>query len=304
MTDYGLPLRFGVNLDPSVEQLGEAAELAAAADDDPRLDLLAVQDHPYQPSHLDSWTLVTALAVRTRRISLFTDVADLQLRPPTMLAKAAATLNVLTAGRFQLGVGGGAFPDAIAGMGARRRTAGEAVAFTEESLQIMRRALAGGQVRHVSDQHSVEGYAAGPVPPRPVDLWLGAQGPRMLGVVGRASDGWVSPLNIYVPPEQVPARQRIIDDAARAAGREPSQVRRLYNVIGTIGPAARGEGLAGDAELWADTLAGWTVDLGFDTFVFWPLTAPRQQLETFADDVVPGVLARVAEARGQAAAQR
>ena len=119
----------------------------------------------------------------------------------------------------------------------------------------------------------------------------------MLGVVGRASDGWVSPMNIYVPPDQVPWRQRVIDDAARAAGRDPADVRRIYNVIGTIGPSPRRTGLTGDARLWADTLSAWATDLGFDTFVFWPLGDPRRQLEAFAGEVVPAVRARVAEIR-------
>ena len=91
MTDHGHPLRFGVAVDPSVPRLAESLALAEDAES-AGLDFLAVQDHPYQPEHLDTWTLLTALAMRTRRIGLFTDVADLQLRPPTMVAKAAASL--------------------------------------------------------------------------------------------------------------------------------------------------------------------------------------------------------------------
>ena len=72
-------------------------------------------------------------------------------------------------------------------------------------------------------------YQAGPVPPAPIELWLGSQGPRMLALTGRDSDGWVCPLNIYVSPDDVPQRQRSIDDAARTAGRDPADVRRIYN---------------------------------------------------------------------------
>ncbi|MGP4101191.1 LLM class flavin-dependent oxidoreductase [Nonomuraea sp. KM90] len=298
MTDYGHALSFGLSLDPDMNRLDETRLLATVAEDG-GLDYLAIQDHAYQPGHLDAWTLITHLATRTRRVSFLTDVADLQLRPPAMLAKAAASLGVLAGGRTVLGVGGGAFADAIAGMGGGRRGGGEMVAYTEESLHVMRAALSGGGVRLRSDQHTIEGYAAGPVPPAPIPLWLGAQGPKMLAVTGRAADGWVSPLNIYVPPAEVPGKQKTIDETARAAGRDPAEIRRIYNVIGVIGDVRGGPGLAGDARRWADTLTEWAVELGFDTFVFWPVAEHRVQLDVFAAEVVPAVREQVARTRGQ-----
>jgi alkanesulfonate monooxygenase SsuD/methylene tetrahydromethanopterin reductase-like flavin-dependent oxidoreductase (luciferase family) len=173
------------------------------------------------------------------------------------------------------------------------------VTFTEEALQIMRQALAGGAVRLHSDQHTIHGYAAGPVPARPVRLWLGSQKPRMLAVTGRASDGWISPLNIYVPPAQVPSRQRLIDEAAATVGRDPATIRRIYNVLGAIGRFSGGQGLIGDVRQWVDTLTEWAVDLGFDTFVFWPVTDPLGQLNIFAQEVVPAVRDQVNAIRGQ-----
>ncbi|MFI6294680.1 LLM class flavin-dependent oxidoreductase [Nonomuraea sp. NPDC050790] len=292
MTDYGHSLTFGLSLEPDADRLDETMWLAQAAEQG-GLDHLAVQDHAYQPGHLDAWTLITHLAARTRRISFLTDVADLQLRPPAMLAKSAASFAVMNRGRLALGVGGGASADAIAGMGGGRRAGAEMVAYTEQSLQVMRAALAGGGLRLLSEQHTIEGYAAGPVPDAPVPLWLGAQGPKMLAVTGRASDGWISPLNIYVPPGEVPAKQKIIDEAALAAGRDPAAIRRVYNVIGVIGNARGGPGLVGDVRLWTDTLTEWVLGLGFDTFVFWPVADHRVQLDVFAAEVVPAVRERV-----------
>jgi alkanesulfonate monooxygenase SsuD/methylene tetrahydromethanopterin reductase-like flavin-dependent oxidoreductase (luciferase family) len=121
----------------------------------------------------------------------------------------------------------------------------------------------------------------------------------MLAVTGRSSDGWVSPLSTYVPPSAVPASQQLIDDAARAAGRDPAEVRRIYNVVGQIGPARRGSVLTGDAGTWVATLTDWSVDLGFDTFIFWPMAEPLAQLDIFAREVVPAVRDRVAERRGR-----
>ncbi|MBQ1048751.1 LLM class flavin-dependent oxidoreductase [Micromonospora sp. C51] len=298
MNDHGHPITFGVSLDPSAENLAATRRVAQSAVDG-GFDLLAVQDHPYQPGHLDSWTMISHLAAETDRVSFLTDVADLQLRPPTMLAKAAASLSVMTRGRVILGVGGGASTDAIAAMGGARRSGPEMVAYTEESLSIMRRALAGGPVRHISDQHAVEGYVAGPVAPTPVPLWVGAQKRRMLTLVGRHADGWISPLNIYVPPTDVPSRQAIIDEASRAAGRDPARVRRIYNVIGAVGPYRGATGLVGDVNLWVNTLTEWAVELGFDTFVFWPISAAAAQVELFANEVAPAVRERVRVVRGR-----
>jgi alkanesulfonate monooxygenase SsuD/methylene tetrahydromethanopterin reductase-like flavin-dependent oxidoreductase (luciferase family) len=296
MTDYGHPITFGVSLYPSIGELATTMRLATLADA-VGLDYVAIQDHAYNAEFLATWTLISYLAAETEHVTFVPDVLDLQLRPPTITAKAAASLSVLSGGRIVLGVGGGASADGIAAMGGPRRTGREMVQFTEESLQIMRQALHGGGVELRSDQHAIEGYDAGPKPTVPIPLWLGANGTRMLEVTGRSSDGWVSPLSVYVRPAAVPERQRVIDEAARSAGRDPTDVRRIYKVVGAIGLQGGGSGLNGDAGSWADTLTVCAVDLGFDTFIFWPTTAPLAQLETFAREVVPGVRERVRDER-------
>jgi alkanesulfonate monooxygenase SsuD/methylene tetrahydromethanopterin reductase-like flavin-dependent oxidoreductase (luciferase family) len=298
MTDYGHPITFGLSLYPSVDQLRETRRLAQAANA-AGLDYLAIQDHAYNPEFLDVWTLITYLAAETDRISFFPDVADLQLRPPTILAKAAASLSVLAGGRIVLGVGGGASAVGITAMGGTRRSGPEMITFTDEALEIMRRALAGGVVEFLGDQHVVQGYEAGTLPPVSVPIWLGSAKPRMLALTGRSSDGWVTPLSTYMPPPAVPAAQKLIDEAARSASRDAAAVRRIYNVVGAIGAERGGPGLTGDVQAWIDALTGWAVDLGFDTFIYWPMTAPLAQLEIFAREVVPGVRLRVSEQRGQ-----
>lgn len=294
--DYGRNLEFGVSIDPAAADLGSALTLARRADE-AGLDYLAVQDHPYQPGHLDAWTLMTVLLTQTERIAVVSDVLDLQLRPPAMLAKAASSLAAIAPGRVVLGVGGGATAHGVEAMGGTPYRGAEMVAFTEEAVTILRRALAGGSVRLETPRHHIAGYQAGPVPAVAVPVWLGSQKPRMLGVTGRVAEGWISPLNIYVAPDEVPERQALIDDAAAAAGRKPRDVRRIYNVIGAIGPYTGSGGLIGSAELWIDTLTRWALDFGFDTFIFWPMTDPVAQTGLFAREVVPAVRARVAQAR-------
>ncbi|MFI7608680.1 LLM class flavin-dependent oxidoreductase [Micromonospora sp. NPDC049366] len=281
-----------MSLDPDAARADDGVRLASAAEE-AGLDYLAIQDHPYQAAHLDSWTWLTHLAGQTSRIGFMTDVADMQLRPPAMLAKAALTFNALHHGRLALGVGGGAFADGIAAMGGTRRSNPEMVTYTEEAFRVLRPALSGDFVRLRGAQHLIEGYQAGPVPAVPVPVWLGAQGPKMLAVAGRTADGWISPLNIYVTPDEVPAKQKIIDGSARAAGRDPAAIRRIYNVIGVIGTARGVRGLSGGVEQWADTLADWSTRLRFDTFIFWPVAEPQSQLELFAGEVIPAVRERV-----------
>jgi alkanesulfonate monooxygenase SsuD/methylene tetrahydromethanopterin reductase-like flavin-dependent oxidoreductase (luciferase family) len=118
VSDYGRSVEFGISLTPNADdyqQLVEQAELA----DRLGLEYVGAQDHPYQRRFLDTLTLLAALAARTTRVRLFPDVANLPLRPPAMLDKAAASLDVPSVGRFELGLGAGAFWDAIWAMGGR-----------------------------------------------------------------------------------------------------------------------------------------------------------------------------------------
>ena len=80
MTDYGRPVRFGYFLIPEADPSGPM-RLAAVAEE-LGLDYVGVQDHPYQSRFHDTWTLLTAIAMRTSRISVFPDVTSLPLRPP------------------------------------------------------------------------------------------------------------------------------------------------------------------------------------------------------------------------------
>jgi alkanesulfonate monooxygenase SsuD/methylene tetrahydromethanopterin reductase-like flavin-dependent oxidoreductase (luciferase family) len=293
MPDYGAPLQFGLSITPEATDIEPITALVQLADM-AGLDLIAIQDHAYNHTFLDTWTLITFLAATTGQIHFMPDVADLPLRPPTMLAKAVATLDRLTDGRAELAIGAGAFWDAIAGMGGPRRAPADALAATAEALEILRQAFAGGGRVVARGQHyPVPGYNAGPRPAHDIRVWVGAQKRRMLELIGRKAGGWVCALSSYIPPDDVPQLQSIIDAAAVAAGRRPSDIRRLYNVVGSIRPTRGEQGLAGPVEQWIDTLTRWATDLGFDTFVFWPEDPSEEQVRLFAQEVVPGVLEQV-----------
>ena len=278
---------FGISLVPEFAKQDEFLALTRAADD-AGIDLIGIQDHPYQWRFLDTWTLIAFLAARTSRIRFFPDVASLPLRPPAVLAKAAASLDVLSGGRVELGLGAGAFWDAIEAMGGSRRSPGEAVAATEEAIDVIRLVWSGRRgVRYEGRHYRVSGLHTGPVPSHDMGIWLGAGRPRMLDLIGRKADGWV-PSSSWAPPEALPASLRRIDAAAERAGRDPSTIRRVYNLMGRF-QSAHDERFEGPVSYWVDELAG-LVEIGMDTFVFWPAgDDPLGQIEMFASEVAPAV---------------
>src|SRR5580700_226671 len=117
MPDYGHPLRFGTFIQPSNAQPDLTVSLAQRSEQ-LGYDLVTFQDHPYQPAYLDTWTLLTWVAARptrtaarTERIAIASNVLNLPLRPPAVIARSAASLDLLSAGRFELGLGAGGFWD-------------------------------------------------------------------------------------------------------------------------------------------------------------------------------------------------
>ncbi|HWE60665.1 MAG TPA: LLM class flavin-dependent oxidoreductase [Chloroflexota bacterium] len=290
---------FGANVDPDLKKRQLAFDLAELADRQ-ALDFIGMQDHPYNGAFLDTWTLLTALGVATRTVRLFTNVANLPLRPPAMLAKAAATLDLLTGGRVELGLGAGAFWEGIAAYGGPRRTPGEAVQALEEGIRVMR-LIWGGEdtqapVSFAGTFYQLHEAQPGPQPAHPIGIWLGALGPRMLELTGRLADGW-SISESYVPAERVPEMQQRIDEAAARAGRNSNAIRRNYNLMGMIQPAGqsgmrpRQPGMRfATAGEWVKAIVRFYQELGLDTFIYWPVAGdPQDQTRRFAEEVVPAV---------------
>lgn len=293
--DVGHELWFGVFLPPDARQAEAVVGLARAADQI-GLDLVGIQDHPYQPRFLDTWTLLSTLAAETSRIRLVPDVINLPLRPPAVLARAAASLDILSGGRVELGLGAGAFFDAIAAMGGPARTPREATDALEEAIQVIRALWAPGPAVHFAGAHyQLRGAQPGPTPPHPIGIWLGAYKPRMLQLTGRLADGWIPSLP-YAPPSELAEMSRAIDAAARAAGRDPAAIRRAYNVNGRFTRAEQGF-LQGPPRLWAEQLAELALAHGFSAFVLGPGDDAEGDLRRFAEEVAPAVRLAVEQAR-------
>src|SRR5215213_476664 len=220
---------FGIFPTPSAEDRDDVVAQVLAAER-AGLDLVGIQDHPYQRRFLDTWSLIAFLAARTERIRFFPDVANLPLRPPAVMAKAAATIDLLSGGRFELGLGAGAFWEGIAAMGGPVRSGPESVDALEEAIEVIRLMWSGERSVSYSGKHyTLDGVHPGPPPAHAIGIWLGAYGPRMMRVVGRLADGWIPSLP-RMPLEDVPGRRQAIDDAAERAGRDPASIRRIANV--------------------------------------------------------------------------
>lgn len=282
-------LLFGVFPIPEADRQQQVIEQVLLADR-LGLDLVGIQDHPYQRRYLDTWTLMAYLAGRTQRVRFFPDVANLPLRPPALLAKSAASLDRLSGGRFELGLGAGAFWEAIGAWGGPVRSGRESVDALEEAIGIIRRVWAGERGIRVDGQHyRLNGAHGGPPPAHDIGIWLGAYGPRMIRLVGSLADGWIPSLP-RLPLEEVPGRQDMIDAAARSAGRDPAQIRRLANLNGAITDGDQAGWLHGPVEHWVAELVRLVRELRFDGFILWPDDEDALgQTERFAREVVPAV---------------
>jgi alkanesulfonate monooxygenase SsuD/methylene tetrahydromethanopterin reductase-like flavin-dependent oxidoreductase (luciferase family) len=280
------PVRFGLNVDPNTGGLPIAERITAIADTS-GLEYVGVQDHPYNSSFVDTLTQITWLAAKTSTVHFFPNVANLPLRPPAMLAKQAATIDVLSGGRFELGLGAGAIADAIAGMGGPNRGPGPARHALSEAIDIIRASWAGQPFRYQGTHYQAPDIQPGPRPAHDIGLWLGVVGPRAARLVGAKADGW-SVSAPYVPPSRLPELNDIITTAAHEAGRDPGKIIRLYNVMGSITPTDR-DTFNGPVERWVDTLTTLYTDFQMNTFVYWPSGDRERQSHLFAEQVAPAV---------------
>lgn len=217
-------------------------------------------------------------------MELAANVINLPLRPPAVLARAVASLDLLSGGRAALGLGAGAFWDAIVAMGGRRLEGGQAVQALEEAIEVVRTlwdtSVKGG-VRIEGRHYQVVGAKRGPAPAHDLPIWVGAGRPRMLRLIGRLADGWLPTLGWLGDAEAIDERNAAIDSAAEEAGRSPADIRRLVNVD--------------RASATPERLVELAVRHGFATFIL--ATDDPQAIQTYGQQIAPAVRDAVARAR-------
>jgi alkanesulfonate monooxygenase SsuD/methylene tetrahydromethanopterin reductase-like flavin-dependent oxidoreductase (luciferase family) len=189
-------------------------------------------DHFVQPSrptgpYFEAWTLLAGLAARTERIRIGVLVSSNTFRHPALLAKEAATVDHVSNGRLDVGLGAGwyvpehtmyglEFPEPAALVGRYR----EAVEVVDRLLR-NRTVSYDGQYYQLREAHFLPAPVQQPRPP----LMLAAHKPRMLRIVAEYADTW----NSFGTPEEMRERNAILDEHCAAIGREPgSIVRSLY----------------------------------------------------------------------------
>ncbi len=283
MTDYGHDLRFGTFITPSSRDPRAVIELAVLSD---RLgfDLITFQDHPYQPALLDAWSLLAFVAAKTKHAHLSANVTNLPLRQPVVLARGSVTIDQLSEGRFELGLGAGGFWDAIEAVGGRRLAPGDAVTALEEAIRIIRAIWAvdePGGVNVDGEVYSTHGAKRGPASPHPISISIGAYKPRMLDLVGRIADGWIPSFGYLESAAALTDMNRRIDDGAESVGRSASEVRRWLNI--------------GAEHATVEHLTALSTDYGMSGFILG--SDDDATIERFANETIPAVREAVALAR-------
>ena len=187
---------------------------------------------PSPHRHLDGLAVSAAVAVLTKNVPLATCVVDTVRRHPSLLAQAALTISHLSKGRFILGLGSGELENTVPyGFDFEKP-----VSRFEESLKVIKLLWeSNGPVDFAGDFYHLEHARMdtelydGKAPP----IWMGAAGPRMLGITGRYGDGWW-PAGAYTP-EDYAAKLKVIVDAGDAAERDMSDFVPALTQICLIG---------------------------------------------------------------------
>ncbi len=304
-----MPLRevvFGFGAHSDIDDGPELLRMAQQADRD-GLDLFSLSDHPYIGMRLDAYAAIGFVLGRTRTIAGLANVSNLPTRPAPMLARTVTSLSALSGGRIVLGMGAGGRWDRIADMGVPPLAPSAAVDAFEEAIVLVRALSGGGPVvTHQGDHYQVRRIEPAPVAAPPV--WTGSVGPKSLAATGRVADGWIPGHAADWLSERYRASRPIIDEAATAAGRDPREVRTVFNLPGRITdrplPATRdgdGRWIGGSAGQWADELTGAVLEHGAAGFVLFSAgggTQDAHSLGRWAQEVAPAVREAVAAENG------
>jgi F420-dependent oxidoreductase-like protein len=197
----------------------------------------------------EGWMMLTALAAQTNQIHVGCLVTSIIYRHPALLAKMGATLDVISGGRLELGLGAGWFEAEAAAYGMHFPSTGERLEQLDEGLQVIRKLW----TQETSDFHGTHFRLSGArCEPKPIQkptptIWVGGQGERVtLRIVAEQADGWdmdMLPLSVY------DHKLTILNEHCERARRDPGSLRKMIHFSGVIAEDNQ------KAQVRADTLA-------------------------------------------------
>jgi len=295
-------LRIGVNIAarPTPDPVAEARHAEELG-----FDLLTL--HPDHPSatgtpgtdpSLELWTLLTWVAARTSSIALAPCVLTLPFRHPAVIAKMAATLSDLSAGRLVLAMGAGSLDPSTRAFGLTTATPSAKLVVVEEAIHVIRALWADDRgVSYAGQHYSLAAARLEPTPGHVPPIWLGAHHPRMLRLAGRTADGWLPTLHYLVrylhkPPETAYAMLEEVRRGLDEAGRDPAGFTFGLNVPVRVeeGAVAEPGEVAGSPDQVTEELARF-VQGGFTLLNVWPVGNQAEQRQRLAAEILPGVRA-------------
>jgi alkanesulfonate monooxygenase SsuD/methylene tetrahydromethanopterin reductase-like flavin-dependent oxidoreductase (luciferase family) len=296
---------FGFGAHSSTGDAPQLLRMARLADRE-GLDLFSLSDHPYLGERLDAYAAIGYVLGGTQRIAGFANVTNLPTRPAPMLSRMVTSLSVLSGGRVVLGMGAGGRWDRISAMGVPRLTAGDAVDAFEEAIILVKKLAGGGPPVTYRGRH----YQVNQIDPAPAAapaVWTGSVGPRSLAATGRVADGWIpGHAADWLSPRYLASRP-VIDEAAAAVGRDPREIRTVFNFPGQVTgrplAATRDRDrrwIGGSPGQWAEELTGAVLEhraSGFMLFSPAGGTPDVDSLARWAAEIVPGVREAIAKER-------
>jgi alkanesulfonate monooxygenase SsuD/methylene tetrahydromethanopterin reductase-like flavin-dependent oxidoreductase (luciferase family) len=296
--------RFGVFL-PQLRMSFAALLERALAAEAAGFDSVWLMDHLAAPALpeadcFEGWTLATALAARSSRIRIGHLVLCDAFRHPALLAKMAATLDVISGGRLELGIGWGSVPGELEAFGFGREPATVRAARLAETLDVLRLLFGGGRVDHAGRFFRLSGAIARPRPLQdPLPIHVGGAGEKLtLPLAARTASWWNCPSHAAdrlaeLAPKAAPARVSVQHPVALV---RDERERVAVAALAERRFGAWGGLLVGTAAELAERFAAEAA-LGAELFVlqFHDFAAP-ETLAAFARDVVPRVVSPPAPA--------
>jgi F420-dependent oxidoreductase-like protein len=258
--------------------------------DDAGVDWISVWDHFYEAppaggtvDHFEAVSTLGALAADTRHARLGCLVFCVAYRNPALLAKAATTIDHISGGRFELGLGAGWHQWEAEAYGYAFPPARARLDMLEEAVPLIRSLLTTPRTTHSGHYFRTENASCLPAPIQArLPIWVGGTGERRtLRIAARYADGWNA---AYVSAERYGHLTSVLDDHCRSAGREPSAIRRSVNLIFALS----NEGMSTEEVI---TRQGWgpMSSIMRDGAITGPPASAAEQIQRYIESGAQGV---------------